>query len=184
MKRHPLVGSVSLLLLGLCCFFSATADQVFECRDASGRVTHSTVPCNVQSPAPSQNEESNYETFYGGWRGQAQFKQTASSGSDGTRRLITPLTLMIEAGGKVTGATQDSGCRILGVARPGPLPTEPALDLTVSSCKDRVFNLRYTGSLALYVRQRYATLHLVSLPRPVVGTTYDISATLQRWVKP
>jgi hypothetical protein len=181
MKRPALVGSVAFLLSGLCCFSPARADPVFECRDASGRVTNSTVPCSVQSgPAPSENDESNYETFYGGWRGQAQFKQTASSGSNGTPRLLTPLTLMIDPGGKVTGSTQDSGCRIIGVARPGPLPTEPALDLTVSSCKDRVFNLRYTGSLALYVRQRYAAIHLVSMPRPVVGTTYDISATLQR----
>jgi hypothetical protein len=126
MKRHHLVGSVALLLSGLCSFFSARSDQVFECRDASGRVSYSTVPCSGQSkPAPSENEVSNYETFYGGWRGQAQFKQTASSGSNGTTRLLTPLTLTIEAGGKVTGATRDSGCRILGVARPGPLPTEP-----------------------------------------------------------
>jgi hypothetical protein len=168
-----------LLWLVPCSFFPVAAGQVFECRDASGKVSYSTVPCSIQSrPAPSQAEASDYGSFYGAWHGQTEFKDTSGAGAGA--RSIAPLSLMIEEGGKVTGECQDCGCRIVGVARPGPLPTEPALDLTVSSCKKRAFNRRYTGTLALNARDRYARLHLVSLPRPLAGSTCDISGTLQR----
>lgn len=181
MKQRVALSLVALLLQGPCSLLSAKAGQVFDCQDASGKVTYSTVPCAVQSRrAPSQTEASDYETFYGEWRGQTKFQQSDSSAPDGRTSLLTPLTLMIEEGGKVSGASEDSGCRILGVARPGPLPTESALDLTVSSCRNHAFNRKYTGSLALYPRQGYATIHLVSLARPDSGTTYDIGATLQR----
>jgi Domain of unknown function (DUF4124) len=177
--RTTLLG----LMLFRCALISANADQVFQCRDASGKVTYSNTPCNLKSTqTPSEDGTSDYGSIYGEWRGQTQFKETVSGGSDRLSHLITPLTLRIEPGGKVTGASQDSGCRILGLARPGPVATEPSLDLTVSSCKDRVFNRRYTGSLALYTRQKYATLQLISLPPPLFGkpATYDISATLKR----
>jgi hypothetical protein len=71
---------------------------------------------------------------------------------------------------------------VIGVARPGPEATVPSLDLAVSSCKNKLFNRRYTGSLSLHTHQRYATLELHSLPPPRFGkpATYDISATLRR----
>lgn len=123
-----------------------------------------------------------YETPYGPWRGQTQFKETVSGGSDRLAHMITPLALTIDVGGKVTGETRDSGCRIVGVALPGPVLTMPDLDLTVSSCNNRVFNRRYTGSLVVHAHQEAATLRLRSLPPPVFGkpATYDISATLTR----
>ena len=161
----------------------AAADQVFECRDASGKVTLSAVPCEIGSkPAPPDAGPQDYGSIYGEWRGQTQFKETVTGGSDRLAHVMTPLILMIEEGGKVTGTTQDSGCQVAGLVRPGPAATEPALDITVSSCRERAFNRRYTGSLVLYSRQKYAALHLVSLPGPRFGkpATYDMSATLRR----
>jgi len=183
MNRSSAVGSVVVALLGLACAVSASAGQVFECPDATGKVTYSNVPCGVEAgPAASQAEPSSYETFYGEWQGQTQFQETVSGGPSGTARLMTPLSLKIEAGGKVTGATRDFGCRILGVARRGLASTEPDLDLTVSACKDRAFNRKYTGALVLYARQQYATIHLHSGPPPLFGkpAAYEIAATLRR----
>ncbi len=124
----------------------------------------------------------NYESFYGAWRGQTSFKE-AVSGSDRTNaHVIAAVTLVIEEGGRVTGAAQDVGCNIVGAAGPGPVPTEPSLAVTVSSCSHRAFNRKYTGSLVLHPRDGYATLHLVSLPPSKFGkaVTCDISATLKR----
>src|SRR5215468_6292687 len=105
---------------------------------------------------PLLGSTEDYGSPYGQWRGQAQFKETVSGGSDRLAHLIAPLTLVIEVGGTVTGATQDSGCRIIGVVGPGPVATVPSLDLTMSSCKDRVFNRRYTGTLTLHTYEQYA----------------------------
>ncbi len=171
------------LAIGVLSLFppSAAADQMYECKDVSGKVTFSNIPCDVKAN-PTPSDDGNYASIYGEWRGQSQFKETVAGGSSGLAHLITPMTLMIEEGGKVTGTTQDSGCRILGLVRPGMVATVPDLDLTVSSCKERVFNRRYTGSLALYTKQRYATIQLISLPPGPFAkpATYDISATLRR----
>jgi hypothetical protein len=177
------VNRVALLVLGLAALPLANADRVYECRDTLGKVTFSNIPCDIQqSPAPTDNATGNYDTFYGRWRGQTQFKETVTGVPNGAAHLITPLTLTIDEGGKVTGTTEDSGCRVLGIARSGPVSTVPNLDLTVSSCMNKVFNRRYTGSLSLYTRQKYATLQLYSLPPSLFGkpATYDMSATLRR----
>jgi len=179
MKQPQGLRLIALPLL-VCAVCSAGADQVFQCRDVSGKVTYSNVPCGSESKqTPSEDD---YGSIYGEWRGQTQFKETVSGPSDRLAHLITPVTLKIDPGGKVTGVSQDSGCRILGLARPGPAATVPSLDVTVSSCRDRVFNRRYIGTFALYSRQKYATLQLVSLPPPLFGkpATYDITATLKR----
>ena len=125
---------------------------------------------------------SEYETFYGAWRGQTHFTATASGSAAAHAHVIAALTLVIEEGGRVTGAARDVGCRIAGAAGPGPAPTEPSLALTVSSCNQKAFNRKYTGSLVLHPRDGNARLHLVSLPpsKYARAVTYDISATLKR----
>ena len=138
--------------------------------------------CLLFGPCSLLPARANDENVYGAWRGQTQFRETVSGGSNRLAHLIAPLTLTIEVGGTVAGAAGDSGCRIIGSTRPGPRPTMPDLDLTVSSCKERVFNRRYTGSLVLDAREQSATLRLRSLPPPLFGkpAIYDISATLRR----
>jgi hypothetical protein len=162
----------------------AATEQVFQCRDASGKVTFSNVPCGGEQPKARGAEEdpSDYGTFYGEWRGQAQFKETVAGQTAGTAHIVAPLVIKIEPGGKVTGASTETGCRVLGVARPGPVATVPSFDLTLSECRHAVFNRRYSGSLGLYTQQRYATIQLISVPSlfAAQAATYDISGTLKR----
>ena len=131
---------------------------------------------------PVAQVASDYETIYGAWRGQTHFKETTTGGTGAHPHVIAAVTLVIEEGGRVTGTARDVGCRIVGVAGPGPAPTEPSLALTVSSCSQAAFNRKYTGSLVLHPRDGYASLHLVSLPPSKYrkAVTYDISATLKR----
>src|SRR3974390_3498921 len=98
MKRRLLVGSIALFLTGTSAVVTASAGQVFECRDASGKVAYSTVPCGAQAqPASPEAGAPNYETFYGPWHGQTQFRETvAGGGTDALAHLITPLILTIE----------------------------------------------------------------------------------------
>jgi len=183
MKSSDPASLCVCVLLGLSALSSAHADQIYQCKDASGKVTFSNVPCSDQaSPPPADNATASYSTFYGEWRGQAQIKETVSGQSGNTAHSVSAMTLIIDPGGKVTGAGEESGCRVLGVARPGPVATVPSLDVTLSACKEPLFNRRYTGSLGLYPQQRYATLQLLSPPTPLFGkvATYDISATLRR----
>jgi hypothetical protein len=173
------------MLLLPCTLTSANADQVFQCRDAFGKITFSNVPCSGQAtPAPKDTGTSSYGTFYGEWRGQAQIKETVAGQTGNTAQSVAALTLMIEPGGKVTGISEESGCRLLGVARPGSVATVPSLDVTLSSCKEPLFNRRYAGAIGLYLEQRYATLQLLSPPMSVFGkiATYDMTATSRRWV--
>jgi hypothetical protein len=182
MMTEPRMRSLGVVLLALL-VASSHADQVFTCRDASGKVTFSNVPCSGQAnPPPADSGTSNYSTFYGEWRGQAQIKETVAGQTGNTAHSVAALTLMIDPGGKVTGSSEESGCRVLGVAGPGPVATVPGLDVTLSAWKEPLFNRRYTGSLALYPQERYATLQLLSPPMSPFGkiASYEITATLRR----
>jgi Domain of unknown function (DUF4124) len=159
----------------------ADADQVFQCRDSVGKVTFSNVPCAGAPSSAKAEESAGYNTYLGEWRGQTQFKQTLAGQAAGTAHVVAPMTLMIDAGGKVTGASVEAGCRVLGVTVPGPVATVQSLDLTLSSCNENIFNRRYTGSFGLYTQQKYAEIFLVS---PSMLTekpgAYSITATLRR----
>jgi hypothetical protein len=148
-------------------------------------VTFSNLPCNGASApqvAPAENGTGDYGTYFGEWRGQAQFKETVAGQASSTAHAVAPLVINIEPSGKVTGSSPEIGCRVLGIARPGPVATVPSLDVTLSECRDAAFNRRYSGSLGLYTAQRYATIQWISVPSLFAAkvATCDITATLKR----
>jgi hypothetical protein len=175
-------SSIALVACGLTLSSSAAAaDQIYQCRDVTGTVTFSNVPCAGAPPTAKAEESSSYNTYLGEWRGQTQFKQTLALQAAGAAHVVAPMTLMIDAGGKVTGASVEAGCRVLGLAVPGPVATVQSLDLTLSSCKESIFNRRYSGSFAIYPQQKYAAIQLISssvlTEKP---GAYSITATLRR----
>ncbi len=61
------------------------------------------------------------------------------------------MTIAIDPGGRVDGASSENGCRALGIAR--RLAAGAAvltMDVTLSGCKTDALNRSYTGTLAAY----------------------------------
>jgi hypothetical protein len=156
------------------------ADRVFECKDASGKTTYTNVPCEGQALKPEALEDSAYKSPFGEWLGQVQFKETTAKG--GAAHAVAPVTLMIEPGGRLTGASNETGCRMLGLASPGAAPNVVSLDVTLRDCHEEGFSRHYNGTLALYPAQHMSQLYLISIPIPGEAkvATHDLSGTMRR----
>jgi hypothetical protein len=97
---------------------------------------------------------------------------------------VAVLTIKIESGGRLTGASNETACRALGIAAPSvtPMPMLLSLDVTMSNCLDAGFNRHYNGPLGIYPADKSAQLLLVSTPilalnRPPV---HDLLVTIRR----
>jgi hypothetical protein len=182
MRRRKFLRSTLLAVAILATPLSAlAADRVFECKDANGKTTYTNVPCEGQALKPEAHEDSAYKSPYGVWLGQVQLKETTTKGA--AAHAVAPLTIMVEAGGKLTGASNETGCHLLGIASPSPAtPNLLNLDATLTGCQDAGFSRHYNGSLALYPAQRYMQLMLLSPPRPgdAPVATHDLTGTMRR----
>jgi hypothetical protein len=181
--RKRFAGSILLATVAACtCGYALAADGVLQCKDSSGKLTYTNVPCEGQVTKPESLENANYSTPYGEWLGQVQFKETVSGQSSGTAHAVAALTIKIDAGGKITGASSETGCHALGIALPGPVRTVLSIDVTLTSCQEADLNQRYTGTFALYSQQKYAAVQLMSTPSMFAKkiAVYGITGTLRR----
>ena len=122
-----------------------------------------------------------YASPYGEWRGQAQYQVFIKSVSDPTAHTVTNLTIAIDPGGKVLGASAENGCRMLGIAAPGIASTIVKLDVTLRDCRYAGLNRTYKGHLAVYAKERYAALSLQALEiGRGTGGTFNITSTMRR----
>lgn len=177
-------------LLGLMLVASSAWAQ-YRCVE-NGRVVYTDRPCaNEPStqhgeapPAKILGDPNNvaYSSPTGAWRGQAQFQANVGGAIAPEAHTVVPLTIEIDSQGKVTGASPENGCRLLGVASPGILPTMANLDVTFSGCRYAGFNRRMSGALSVYQAQKHAQFQLNGfLVAPGrVAATYDIRATMRR----
>jgi hypothetical protein len=120
--------------------------------------------------------------FYGEWRGQAQYQATVAGAPDPAAHSVTNLTIALEPDGKVRGTSTENGCRMLGIASPGVLPTLTNLDVTFSGCQYGGLNRRFAGTLAVYEKGKYVALQLQSTQVGIgkVAASFDIKATMRR----
>jgi len=86
----------------------------------------------------------------GTWTGQAQFQATIGTEVVQSAHSVNTFMLKIEPHGKVTGASKENGCKLLGVAAPGIAPYMLKLDVTISECSYKDYNYRYSGRLVFY----------------------------------
>jgi hypothetical protein len=180
------VGSAFLTASAVLCVLgssSARAAAIYKCADAAGKVTFSNLPCG-DTPArpPAFNEASDYTTLSGKWHGTTQFRETVSGDQSGTLQEIANLTLQVDPGGKVVGASIETGCRVLGIAAPGSAKNLLSLDLTLSACNSRVLNQRYSGTLALYPADKIVALFVSSTANVLEGkpAIYTLKSTMRR----
>jgi len=180
---------IALLFVGLLTAPLALAQ--YRCVE-NGKTLFTDKPCasDVAPAVPTGNSpkvigdaaNSAYSTGYGDWRGQVQYQASINGQPISEAHSIVQTTLSIDPQGKITGSSPENGCRMKGIATPGPMPTILSLDITLTGCHYSSLNRRLSGTLALYPAQKQTQFwiyaHPVNLLKP--GQSYDIKGTLRR----
>ena len=182
---------VKTIGLAVLLFFSTfcAGQEIYRCT-VDGKTTLSDRPCASGARAKelnhTQSKESttsistaDYGTLYGEWRGQTQFQATAKGQRIGEAHNVASMVLKVDKDGKVTGGSAESGCRALGISAPSVAPTVLSLDISFSGCRYVGYNRRFSGTLALYPKNRHAQLRLMSIA-PLQGQQFDVKATMRR----
>ena len=117
---------------------------------------------------------------YGEWRGQARNLIEGHGAQAPLFHDVTPLTIRIDADGKIVGASNGNGCRLLGLERPMS-NNVMSIDVTFTGCAHAALNRRITGTAAHYSQDKRLDLNLLKLDtstRPV--TSFKIGGSLRR----
>jgi len=100
------------------------------------------------------------ETLYGKWQGQVEFQVSMDGNLVPESHAVTDVVLSIDQRGKVVGESKENGCRILGLATPGPMPSILNVGLNLSGCNYPGLNERFNGLFSFYKKDGYAVLSL------------------------
>jgi hypothetical protein len=99
-----------------------------------------------------------FDNAVGDWQGQAEYLAKVSAVADDAAHAVVVLALRVDAGGKVSGASPENGCRLLGVITPFSSPQVYQSRVTLSQCRAASLNGRYMGPLS--VKPQAGTLAL------------------------
>jgi hypothetical protein len=77
------------------------------------------------------------------------------------------MVIEVRPTGEVAGVIPASGCTISGLATTTIAPHIASLDVSLKSCKDARFNVRYNGHLTSFASSKEAKLNLVALTMPI-----------------
>lgn len=180
---------VSFLVLGAVAVAPAFAQ--YRCVE-NGKTIITDRPCagDVAASVPTGNSpkvigdsgNAAYSTLDGDWRGQVQFQASIQGRPIPDAHAVIPTVISIDRRGKVTGGASENGCKVMGIAAPGTMPTLIGLDITLSGCKYQDFNRRLSGTLSLYPAKKQAQLWLYAFPVDLLrpGRTFDIKGTMRR----
>ncbi len=119
----------------------------------------------------------------GDWRGQTQFQGAQNGVEIDEAHTVVPLVLTFSTDGKVSGASSDNGCTLLGLWAPGLIPHRFTLDVTLKGCRYAGLNRRYTGEVTTKSPENAAHFVLQVWTVPIPGQPlqrYDVEATLRR----
>lgn len=180
------LGAAVLLAGAVATSAAQAGSTVYRCNEG-GRVVFSDSPCSGPTSAPQASGAAaagggNYGTLFGEWRGQAQFQASENGRQLAAGHSVAPLVLNVAPDSKVTGISSDSGCKVLGLASPGLLPTLMNLDVTLSGCQYAPMNRRLTGTLMLNTSAKVVQLSMQAYSVPTFGPSsrYEVTATLRR----
>lgn len=181
-----------LVLFAVLAALSWSASAQYRCIE-NGKTLYSDRPCTDAPRGPDfarpgsgpkvigDIANSAYGTPFGTWRGQVQFQATGNKGPIAEALAVVPMTLDIEARGKVVGSSPENGCKAKGIASPGIDATMLNLDITLFECAYTGLNRRYFGSLIVSAQNKNARLYLSGTYRVFVNSTHtDIHGMLRR----
>lgn len=181
--------TITQIFLGL--ILAPLANAQYRCVE-NGKTIFQDRPCVAEPPpsVPTGNNpkvigdagNSAYATGFGDWRGQFQYQASINGQPISEAHAVVQTTISIDPKGKIIGSSPENGCRMKGIAIPGPMPTILSLDITLTGCHYSSLNRRLSGTLALFPAQKQTQFwiyaHPVNLLKP--GQSYDIKGTLRR----
>src|ERR1700684_2111902 len=115
----------------------STKSTVYRCIK-DGQTVLTDTPCGAvpaaSSPDAASNPTSSAESIVGQWRGQTQFQGAENGRELQEAHSVVPFVLTFSADGKVSGASADNGCTLLGLWEPNVTSRMFTLDVTLSDC--------------------------------------------------
>jgi hypothetical protein len=167
------------------------AKTIYKCIK-DGQITLTDKPCegassdNSSSSAAPQSAattipSSSNPSPIGDWRGQIQYQGRENGQTLEEAHSVVPSSLTFSADGKVSGASQENGCKWLGVWSQGGRII--SIDVSLTGCNYASLNRRFTGTFLLGVPDSSGEMMLqgFTLPLPGQGARgYDIKGTLRR----
>jgi hypothetical protein len=159
---------------------------VYKCV-VNGQTTLTDKPCPGAKPDPSSPSQpitvvpsSKEPSAVGKWSGQIQFSEIANGQSVLAAHSVALLSAEFTPDGKVSGASTENGCHLLGVwsAEQGTIQW---LDIMLSGCAYGALDRQYHGSLILArASGQLAAQSLGAAFSKDVGKMFDIKGTLHR----
>jgi hypothetical protein len=182
---------VSLFVLAGLGSSAHAAKTIYRCTK-DGQVTLSDKPCEG-SPSPESSNTASPQSSainipsstnpspVGDWHGQMQYQGRESGQTLEEAHSVAPSSLNFTADGKVSGGSQDNGCKWLGVWSQGGRII--SIDMSLTGCSYGGLNRRFAGTFLLGVPDSSGEvlLQAFTLPLPGQGARgYDIKGTLRR----
>ena len=99
-----------------------------------------------------------FDNAVGDWQGQAEYLAKVNAAPDEAAHVVVGISVRVEPGGKISGASPENGCRLLGVLKPFSSPQVYQSQVTVSQCRAASLNGRYMGPVT--VKPQAGTLAL------------------------
>lgn len=175
----------SVIFVALLALPAPAKSPIYRCIK-DGQTVLTDTPCDVPAAAPTAETADSpgaaTESIVGQWRGQTQFRGAENGREMEEAHSVVPLVLTFGADGKLSGASPDNGCTLLGVWAPGATQQVFTLDVSLSECRFAQLNRRYSGTLTAQL-DHSSLLALVAITTPIAGQDarrYDIGATLKR----
>jgi hypothetical protein len=191
--RRPKLAPFLLVSAALAISASARS-PIYRCI-VNGQTVLTDKPCEGATPVPASGvaapspsgpvngQISGVQSIVGDWHGQTQFQGAQNAVVIEEAHSVVPLVLTFSADGKVSGASTENGCALLGLWAPGAAPRLFNLDITLKGCRYSGLNRRYAGSLIVTFTDNSAQLMLMAYAVPIPGQPtrrYDVGATLRR----
>ena len=119
-------------------------------------------------PADTSGSINDYATARGSWRGPVQFQISVGGVRDSAAEVVTPMVIEIRPTGEVVGVIPAAGCKISGLSTTMIAPYIADLNVSMQSCSDPRFNLRFSGRLSAFAPSKETKLNLTALALPVM----------------
>lgn len=100
--------------------------------------------------------------LYGIWQGQVEFQVYLNGNTVPESHSVVDTVLNIDPRGKIVGQSKENGCRILGLATPGPGNSKVILNisLNLAGCHYQGLNERFSGLFTVSPKDGYAVMNL------------------------
>jgi hypothetical protein len=167
------------------------AKTIYKCTK-DGQITLTDKSCDSStsdSPSSSSAPQSGGTSIasssnpspVGDWHGQMQYQGRENGRTLEEAHSVVPSLLTFTADGKVSGGSQEKGCKWLGVWSAGGRIV--SIDMSLTGCAYGGLNRRFAGTFLLGVPDSSGEMQLQAFTMPFPGQGargYDIKGTLRR----